>query len=115
MAIGPAIGHVRACQLDTDAILLPKTHVIRSKLLQLPVRVSNPVLRISMGNRTPISVAIGPAIGQCEHAISSLLLALRTARLTVERSIDLATVGRTMMEASLAWPDSFRRGLATRD
>ena len=32
---------------------------------------------------------------------------------TVERSIDLATVGRTMMEASLAWPDSFRRGLAT--
>ena len=30
-----------------------------------------------------------------------------TARLTVERSIDLATVGRTMLEASLAWPGSF--------
>ena len=36
-----------------------------------------------------------------------------TARLTVERFIDLATAGRTMMEAILAWPDSFRRGLAT--
>ena len=38
-----------------------------------------------------------------------------TARLAVERSIDLATVGSTMMETSLACPDSFRRGLATRD
>ena len=34
--------------IDADAILLPKTHVIRSKLLQLPVRVSNPVLRIHL-------------------------------------------------------------------
>ena len=40
-----------------------------------------------------------------------------TPRLTVfgEHSIDLATVGRTMMEASLAYPDRFRRGLDTRD
>ena len=29
--------------------------------------------------------------------------------------IDLATGGRTMMEASLPWPDNFRRDLATRD
>ena len=34
-----------------------------------------------------------------------------TVRLTDEHS----TVARTMMEVSLAWPDSFRRGLAMPD
>ena len=57
---------------------------------------------------------IGPVIG---HMRAMPLSSLRwsvvstTARLTV----DLATAGRTMMEASLAWPDSFSRRLATRD
>ena len=77
------------------------------------------------------TVAIGPVTGRpfswllvrqlvtCEHvtlvAKMTVSVVSTTARLTVERFIDLAAVGRTMMEASLAWPDSFRRGLATRD
>ena len=55
----------------------------------------------------------------CEHvalvAKVTVSVVSTTARLTVERCSDLATVGRTMMEASLAWPDSFRHGLATQD
>ena len=74
------------------------------------------------GNRTPIPVAIGPAIGHVRACHSrgakvTVSVVSTTARLTVfgEHSIDLATVGRTMMEASLAYPDRFRRGLDTRD
>jgi len=72
-------------------------------------------------------VAIGPVTGRpsrglvrqlvtCEHvtliAKVTVPVVSTTVRLTVERSIDLDTVGRTMMEASVAWPDSFRSGLA---
>ena len=72
------------------------------------------------GNRTPILVAIGPAIGHVRPCHSrgakvTVSVVSTTARLTIERSIHLATVSRTMMEASLAWSDSFRRGLATQD
>ena len=74
-------------------------------------------------------MAIGPVTGRplpwllvrhlvtCEHVtlVTKVTVSVvsTTARLTVERSIDLATVGRTMMEASLAWPDSLCHGLAT--
>ena len=76
-------------------------------------------------------MAIGPVTGRpfpwllvrqlvtCEHVIlvakATVSVVSTTARLTVERPIDLAAVGRTMMETSLAWPDSFRRDLVTRD
>ena len=64
------------------------------------------------GNRTPILVAIGPAIGHVRTCHSrgakvTVSVVSTTVRLTVERSIHLATVGITMMEASLVWPDSF--------
>ena len=58
-------------------------------------------------------------LATCEHVTLvgkvTVSVVSTTVRLMVERSIDLDTVGRTMMEASVAWPDSFRRGLATRD
>ena len=76
------------------------------------------------------AVAIGPVTGHpfpwllvqqlvmCEHvtlvAKVTVSVVSTTVRLTVERSIDLDTVGRTMMETSVAWPDRCR-GLATQD
>ena len=73
-------------------------------------------------------MAIGPVTGRpfpwllvtCEQVTLvakkvTVSVVSTTARLTVERSIDLAAVGKTMMETSLAWPDSFCLGLTTRD
>ena len=58
------------------------------------------------GNRTPIPVAIGPAIGIVQACHSrgakvTVTVVSTMLRLSVKHSIDLATVGRTMMEASL--------------
>ena len=58
----------------------------------------------------PIPMAIGPAIGHvraCHSWGATVSVVSTTAQLTVERSIDLVIVGRTMMKASLVWPDSF--------
>ena len=61
------------------------------------------------GNQMPIPMAIGPAIGHvraCHSWGATVSVVSTTAQLTVERSIDLAIVGRTMMKASLVWPDA---------
>ena len=51
-------------------------------------------------------MAIGPAYGHVQachsHGAKVSVFVVNTHRLTVEHSSDLATVGRTMMEASLA-------------
>ena len=56
--------------------------------------------------RTPTPLAIGPAIGHVRAYHSRRKVAvsfvITMTRLTVERSSDLATVDRTMMDASLA-------------
>ena len=52
-------------------------------------------------------MAIGPAIGdvrKCHSRGAEVMVTVvsTTVRLTIKSSIDLVTVGRTMMEASLA-------------
>ena len=55
----------------------------------------------------PFSMAIGPSIGHVRTCHShgaevTVTVLSTTVRLTIKSSIDLVTVGRTMMEASLA-------------
>ena len=77
--------------------------------------VRNIIYTVAIGpvNRTAIPVALVRYVTLVAKVTASVIST--TVRLTVERSIDLDTVGRTMMEASVAWPDSFRRDLVTRD
>ena len=67
----------------------------------------------------PTPMAIGLAIDHvraCHFAAKvTVSVVSTTVRLAVERPINLTKEGRTMMETSLAWPDNFRRGLATHD
>ena len=74
-------------------------------------------LYIGLITERPLPWLLVRQLVTCEHltlvAKVTVSVVSTTVRLTVERSFDLAAVGRTMMEASLAWPDSFRRGLDT--
>ena len=72
-------------------------------------------------------MAIGPITGRplpwllvrqlvtYEHVTLVAKLTVSVVSTTVRLTVEHSTVARTMMEASLAWPDSFRRGLATQD
>ena len=68
----------------------------------------------------PFSVAIGLAFSHVQTCHSrgaevTVSVVSTTVQLTVESFVDLTTVGRTMMEASVTWPDSFCHGLAMQD